>query len=71
MDNRRLIGTWHREIISLCREKLGRNLTEAETRFVTSRGGFLALEMITDSVKALDGEELEDYLNQESGSARQ
>jgi hypothetical protein len=69
MDNQRLVTRWHREIISLCREKLGRDLTAVETRSVTSRGGFLALEMITDSVKALDGRDLEDYLNQESGSA--
>lgn len=65
MDNERLVRTWHRDIISVCHKKLGRDLTEREVQFVTSRGGFIALEMIMDSVTELDGKKLEAYLNQE------
>jgi len=68
MDNEPLVKGWHRKIISLCHEKLRRNLTEKEMRFITSRGGFAALEMIMDTVDGLDGKELEDYLNQEQGN---
>ena len=69
MDNEPLVAAWHKKIISLCHEKLGRDLTEGEMVFVTSRGGFIALEMIMDTVNNLDGIELEDYLNQEAGNA--
>ncbi len=65
MDNEPLARAWHCNIIFLCREKLGRDLTEREAQFVTSRGGFVALEMIMDSVTELDGKKLEAYLNQE------
>jgi microsomal dipeptidase-like Zn-dependent dipeptidase len=65
MHNKPLARARHRNIVSLCREKLGRDLTEKEIQFVTSRGGFVALEMIMDSVSELDGKKLEAYLNQE------
>ena len=45
--------------------KLGRPLTKRETTFVTSRGGFIALEMIADTVRAASREECERYLNSE------
>ena len=36
-----------------------------EREFITSRGGFIALEMIHDTVKAVEKDELETYLNSE------
>ena len=56
----------HRSIIAECVARLGRDLSEAETRFITSRGGFIALEMIEDTVKTLDSRALIEYLNSEN-----
>lgn len=67
MDNEKLIKNWHRTIMEECRRRLGRNLTGEEELFIMSRGGFIALEMIEDTVKTLVGKELEEYLNSESG----
>lgn len=58
---------WQRAIIKECKKKLGRVLTPVEKTFITSRGGYIALEMIHDTVKALEGEELVKYLNSEAG----
>jgi len=55
----------HEEILHIARKKLDRALTEKETRFVTSRGGFIALEMILDTVRAGNATEIERYLNSE------
>jgi phosphate uptake regulator len=57
---------WHKSIIADAEKKLGRKLTDNETAFITSRLGFIALEMIHDTIKALTGKDLEDYLNSES-----
>jgi hypothetical protein len=65
MDNERLVKKWHKSILAECVKRLARQLTEKEERFVTSRSGFMALEMIEDSVRSLSGVELETYLNQE------
>ena len=56
---------FQRRIIKQATERLGRQLTEAETRFITDRGGFVALEMIYDTVRAASLSELEEYLNSE------
>lgn len=61
-----MINKWQKSILKECRKRLGRDLTNAETQFVTSRGGFVALEMIDDTVKSLEGKELAEYLNSES-----
>ena len=45
--------------------ELGRELTAKERRFVTSRGGFIALEMTLDRVGAGNAAEIERYLNSE------
>jgi hypothetical protein len=68
MDNESLVKVRHQQIMSQCPEKLRRDLTEREMRFITSRGGFAALEMIMDTVNGLEGKDLEDYLNQEQGN---
>lgn len=69
MDNERLVRRWQKAILKESRKRLGRELTETEKRFITSRGGFIALEMIEDTVKTLDGPELAAYLNSEAGTA--
>ncbi|MGD0827756.1 MAG: hypothetical protein ABSA09_06670 [Desulfobaccales bacterium] len=66
MNNEKLVINWHNSIIRECQKRLGRNLTDEEEIFITSRGGFVALEMIEDTVKTLAGKELEEYLNSES-----
>jgi hypothetical protein len=59
------IRRFHREILRLATQKLGRALTEKEKRFVTARGGFVALELIRDTVRAGSLAEVEAYLNSE------
>lgn len=66
MDNEKLVRNWHKSIIKECQKRLGRNLTGEERIFIISRGGFMALEMIEDTVKRLAGKELEEYLNSET-----
>ena len=55
-------------IIATCEKGLRRPLTAAEVNFVTSRGGYLALESIRDHVDGLASKprELAAYLNSES-----
>ena len=67
MDNEPLVKNWHAAIIKDCVGILGRTLSEAESIFIMSRGGFIALEMIHDHVKSLveEPEELQRYLNSE------
>ena len=65
MNSEKTVKNFHSAIIRLASQKLGRRLTKKETEFVTSRGGFLALEMIFDTVKSGDRESVEKYLNSE------
>ena len=64
----RTVKNWHSAIIKDCEHILGRALHAPELRFITSRGGFVALEMIHDYVKGLAGkpEELSRHLNSEA-----
>jgi len=66
MYNKKTIETWQNSIIKECESRLKRNVTNTEKAFITSRGGFVALEMIEDTIKALKEQELENYLNSES-----
>ena len=61
-----LVKTWQRAIIRDAEAKLKRPLTEGERRFIESRGGLVALEMIHDTVKAEDAAGLERYLASEA-----
>ena len=65
-QNNNTAVAWQQRIISTAARKLGRPLTEPEQRFITSRGGFMALEMIEDTVRASESDELVSYLNSES-----
>ncbi len=66
MDNEKTVKSWQDSIINECKKSLGRELTRAEETFITSRGGFMALEAIEDTVKAATINELTKYLNSES-----
>ena len=70
MDNERLVRKWHATIVGECKRILGRDLTTTESAFITCRGGFVALEMIEDHVRGLEGrpDELQRYLRSEEGS---
>jgi hypothetical protein len=60
-----IVRKFHKAIIRAATEKLARPLSGDEKRFVTSRGGLVALEMILDTVNALDARSVEEYLNSE------
>ena len=66
MDNDKTVLSWQASIINKSEAKLSRKLTETEKKFIVSRGGFIALEAIEDSVESLKGREFESYLNSES-----
>ena len=68
MDNDLVVSRWHTRIISNAESALGRKLTEIEHRFVASRGSFIGLEMIHDTVEELayDPDGLSRYLNSEA-----
>ena len=57
---------WHKAIIADAERVIGRGLTDIETNFITSRGSFIALEMIHDTIKAGTREEIVPYLNSEA-----
>ena len=61
-----MVKSWHAHIITESEKRLGRELSDAENSFITSRGGFIALEMIEDTVKAMEGDDLREYLNSEA-----
>jgi len=57
---------WQKSIVNLCESKLDRSLSPIERKFIESRGAGIALEFIQDTVNALSGEELIEYLNSEN-----
>ncbi len=66
MNNKKLVNNWQATIIREAEKRLERDLTDTERRLITSRGGFIALEMIEDTVNSLEGDALVAYLNQEA-----
>ena len=54
---------WHKTIVADAENKLGRTLTDTEKRFITSRGGGIALEMIHDTIRVGTKDEVISYLN--------
>ncbi|GEM_PF-7029644 len=63
MDNGKLIRRWHKAIITDSKKHLKRDLAGDELSFITSRAGLIALEMIEDAVKTLDGGKLKECLS--------
>ena len=66
MDNEKLVNNWHRSIIKESENRLNRKLTKHENTFITSRGGFMALETIEDTITSMSKEQLVVYLNSEA-----
>lgn len=64
-----LTDRWQKRICAEAMKRLGRRLTEVELRFITSRQGYIALEMVDETVKSLSAAELEKYLNSERTGA--
>jgi hypothetical protein len=65
MNSEATVKNWQRAIVADAERKLGQPLAHHEAEFITSRGGFIALEMIHDTVKATERDELETYLSSE------
>ena len=63
MNNDKAIRNWQASIILQATAKLGRELTDRERQFINGRGGFLALEAISDTVSSESREYVERYLN--------
>ncbi len=57
------IRNWQSAIIADAEGKLQRSLKSCEKEFITSRAGFIALEMIHDTVRASGATELQSYLS--------
>jgi hypothetical protein len=66
MDNEKTVREWQRNIIAICEDRLGRELTICERKFILSPGGFMALEVIEDSVSEGSSDQIERLLNSES-----
>lgn len=65
MSSDRTAKNWQNAIIADAEARLGRSLMSHESEFITSRGSFIALEMIHDTIKASRKEEIEAYLSSE------
>jgi hypothetical protein len=65
MNSERTVKTWQKAIIADAERKLGRPLKTYEREFITSRSGFIALEMIHDTIKASEKGQIEAYLGSE------
>jgi len=63
MNSEATVKKWQKAIITDAERKLGRPLHKHETEFITSRAGFVALEMIHNTIKALERDELGTYLS--------
>jgi len=60
-----LVLNWHKAIVKDAEAKLKRPLRDYERRFIVSRQGLMALEMIHDTVTVSDAADLERYLGSE------
>jgi hypothetical protein len=65
MNSERTVKKWQKAIIADAERKLGRSLKSYEREFITSRGGFIALEMIHDTIKSSRKDEIEACLSSE------
>jgi hypothetical protein len=62
-NNDKMVRAWQQKILIECERILDRRLTDNETSFVRGREGFMALEMIEDSIAQMNAVELAAYLN--------
>lgn len=65
MENKKLVIHWYERIIEICEMKLGRKLSVKKLEFIHCSKGFIALEMIEETVNDLSDLELKSYLNSE------
>ena len=65
MSNEQIVEGFHSRILAEAVRILGRDLTDKERNFVTCHRGFIALEMILDTVKSGGAMAIERYLNSE------
>jgi hypothetical protein len=65
MNNDKMVKAWQQKILDDCERILQRRLSDAEVSFVSGREGFMALEMIQDSVSGMNAHDLLAYLNSE------
>lgn len=63
VDNHELVATWQNKIIECCETRLGRRLWPVELKSIRRYGGFLALEMIQDTVSHGAPDEIVAYLS--------
>ena len=68
MDNDKVVQAWQDRVLVQRKRILERPLTDVETFFVRSHQGFVALEMIEDSVVVMAPAELHKYLNSGLGA---
>ncbi|QJD88687.1 hypothetical protein HH213_00260 [Duganella dendranthematis] len=66
-NNEKTANAWQVKILADCERILQRQLTDVETSFVRVHEGFMALEMIEDSVSQMNAVELIAYLNSGHG----
>jgi len=62
-NNEKTPKAWQVKILADCERILQRQLTDVEKSFVRGRDGFVALEMIEDSISQMGAMELTSYLN--------
>ena len=65
MSDDKLASNWHKAIFMDAEAKLERPLRDYERHFIESRGGYVALEMIHDSIRTATSVELEEYFGSE------
>lgn len=66
MNSEATVKNWQKAIIADAETKLERPLRDYEREFITSRSGFIALEMIHDTVRTSEKDDLTRYLGSES-----
>lgn len=62
---------WQKAIVRDAEQKLGRPLKAHERGFITSRTGYVALEVIHDTVKSAQPSVLEPYLASERAAQQE
>lgn len=68
MNSEVTVRNWQKAIIADAAAKLERPLRDYEREFITSRSGFIALEMIHDTVRTSEQEDLTRYLGSEKSN---
>jgi hypothetical protein len=62
MDDHGLVANWQNKLVVSCEASLERRLSPVELQSIRQYGGFLALEMIEDTVRHASPDEIVSYL---------